>query len=274
MPTRQDNSGSKTFFFHILKTGGVTFRSILTGLYGSAFEICYDPTVESIEGSLKTARCLEFHTLQFAGRLTHMHAEIDRLDRWDLMDGHHAFTMLREPVDQTVSLFYHMQRKRPRVERLYQRMGAVFPETLEQYLESPHHFNTQTSFLANRQQLTAAHALTRADLEKAKDVLVKRRIHVGLTERFSDSMNIFESVTGLKIPGDQVTIENRNHARPALSEIPLKLRDRIREQSALDVELYAFGRELFLEELSHGKPSRRSIFLPANAPAVGIGAQA
>jgi len=273
LPIRPQNSSSKTCFFHILKTGGVTFRSILTALYGSAFEICYNPTVESIQASLKSARCLEFHTLQYEGRLTHMHAEIDRLDRWDLLAGHHAFTMLREPVDQTVSLFYHMQRKRPRVEKLYQRMGAVFPETLEQYLEAPHHFNTQTSFLANQQQLTAANALTQADLDKAKDVLVRRQIHVGLTERFSDSMNIFESVTGLTIPGDVVRIENRNHARPSLSEIPLRLRDRIREQSALDVELYAFGRELFLEDLSRAKPSRQYVFVPAPTPAA-MGAQA
>jgi hypothetical protein len=262
LPTRPDHSASKTFFFHILKTGGVTFRSILTALYGSSFEICYDPTVESIEASLRSARCLELHTLQFQGRLTHMHAEIDRLNRWDLLAGHHLFTMLREPVDQTVSLFYHMQRKRPRVEKLYRKLGAVFPETLEQYLDGPHHFNTQASFLANKQQLSAEHALTRADLEKAKQVLVQRGIHVGLTERFSDSMNIFEAVTGLRIPSSLVMIQNQNHLRPSLGEIPQRLRERIREQSALDVELYAFGRELFLEEFSRCRAPRRYVFIP------------
>jgi hypothetical protein len=267
LPSRNSQTDSKTFFFHILKTGGVTFRSILTSLYGNSFQICYDPTIASIESSLKTARCLEFHTLQFEGRLTHMYAEIDRLDRWDLLEGHHSFTMLREPVDQAVSLFYHMQRKRPRVEKLYRRMGAAFPETLEQYLDGPHHFNTQAAFLANKQQLTAEHALTRADLDKAKDTLVRRQIHVGLTERFADSMNIFESVAGLQIPGDVVPIQNQNHARLPLSEIPQGLKDRIREQSALDVELYEFARELFLEELSRSTTTRRYTFVPA-APRV------
>jgi hypothetical protein len=267
LPSRTGHIGSKTFFFHILKTGGVTFRSLLTSLYGNSFQICYDPTIASIESSRKTARCLEFHTLQFEGRLTHMHAEIDRLDRWDVLEGHHSFTMLREPVDQAVSLFYHMQRKRPRVEKLYRRMGVEFPETLEQYLDGPHHFNTQAAFLANKHQLTAEHALTRADLDKAKDTLVRRQIHVGLTERFADSMNIFESVTGLKIPGDVVPIQNQNHDRLPLSEIPQRLKDRIREQSALDVELYAFARELFLGEFSRSTTTRRYTFVPA-APRV------
>jgi hypothetical protein len=243
-------SERKVFFFHVMKTGGVTFRRILASIYGTGFKVCYDPAAEAIEASLSDTQAIEFHSFHFKGQLAHMHSGLTSNDRWDILEGQDCFTMLREPVDQVVSLYYHLLRRRILIEPVYIARGLRFPETFEQFLDEICHFNVQTAFLADRHQLDPSTAATRADLERAKTTLTRLKMHVGLTERFGDSMNIFEHVTGRQIPGGVIHSENRNPDRIPVEDISPKLRDRIREQSALDVELYEFGREMFLEDFS------------------------
>ena len=243
-------SEKKLFFFHVMKTGGVTFRRILASVYGSGFKVCYDPTAEAIEASLADTQAIEFHSFQFKGQVAHMHSGLTSNNRWDILEGQDCFTMLREPVDQVVSLYYYLIRRRLLIEPVYISRGLRFPETFEEFLDEIYHFNVQTAFLADKHQLDVSTAANGADLERAKATLTRLKMHVGLTERFGDSMNIFENVTGKQIPGSVIHNENRNPDRVPVEAISQKLRDRIREQSALDVELYEFGREMFLEDFS------------------------
>lgn len=238
-----------------MKTGGVTFRRILASIYGNGFKVCYDPTAEAIEALLPDTQAIEFHSFQFQGQLAHMHSGLTSADRWDILDGQNCFTMLREPVDQVLSLYYYLIRRRLLIEPVYISRGLRFPETFEQFLDEIYHFNVQTAFLADKHQLGPSSAASGVDLERAKATLTRLNMHVGLTERFGDSMNIFEHVTGRQIPGSVIHNENRNPDRVPGEAIASKLRDRIREQSALDVELYEFGREMFLADLSRcGRP--------------------
>ncbi len=253
----------KVFFFHVMKTGGVTFRRILASIYGSEFKVCYDPTAESVEASLLDTRAIEFHSFQFKGQVAHMHSGLTAHDRWDILEGHNCFTMLREPVDQAISLYYYLMRRRMYIEPVYKARGIRFPENFEEYIDGVYHFNLQTAFLANKHQLDDASAVNKDDLARAKALLTRLRMHVGLTERFADSMNIFETVTGRQIPGDVIHNENRNPDRLPVEAIPLRLRDKIHAQSAPDLELYEFGRQMFLDDFSQCKPTRRYTFQDA-----------
>ena len=256
-------SDRKVFFFHVMKTGGVTFRRILASIYGGEFKVCYDPTVASLESSLADTQALEFHSFQFNGKLAHMHSGIMRDDRWDLLQGHHCFTMLREPVDQAISLYYFLLRRRMYVEPVYRARGLRFPESFEEYVDGVFHFNLQTAFLSNKHQVNEDSVVNGDDLTRAKALLTRLGMHVGLTERFADSMNVFESVTGRQIPGDVIHNENRNPDRLPVEAIPLRLRDKIHAQSGPDLELYEFGRQMFLEDLSRCNPTRHYTFQDA-----------
>lgn len=266
-------SDRKVFFFHVMKTGGVTFRRILASIYGGDFKVCYDPTPISVESTLAETRALEFHSFQFNGQLAHMHSGLTSQDRWDLLEGHHCFTMLREPVDQAISLYYFLLRRRMYLEPVYLARGLRFPESLEEYIDGVYHFNLQTAFLANKHQLNEDSAVNEDDLTRAKALLTRLRMHVGLTERFADSMNVFESVTGRQIPGDVIHNENRNPDRLPVEAIPLRLRDKIHAQSGPDLELYEFGRQMFLEDFSRCKATRHYVFQDASlgdAASVGV----
>ena len=258
--TLSPQSEKKVFFFHAMKTGGVTFRRILTSVYGDRFQVCYDPTAEAIEASLANAQAVEFHSFHFKGQLAHMHSGLTSTGRWDILEGHHCFTMLREPVDQAISLYYHLVRRRLLIEPVYVARGLHFPETIQEFVDDLFHFNVQTAFLADKHQFNNSTVATGVDLARAKDTLTRLKMHVGLTERFGDSMNVFENVTGRKIPGGVIHNENRNPDRPPVEAITQKLRDKIREQSGLDVELYEFGREMFLEDFSRCQQRRSYTF--------------
>ena len=263
------DSNPKIAFFHVMKTGGVTFRRILSTIYEDAFQVCYDPTVDAVQQVLTRSQCIEFHSFQFQGRLTNMHSELARLNRWDVLDGCACFTMLREPVDQMISLYQFVTRQRFFVEPVYLANGLTFPESLEQYVESSFHFNLQTAFLADRYPLEEGSAVSAQDLTRAKDMLQRVQMHVGLTERFADSMNVFEAVSGRVIPGTTIHNENRNPDRVPVSAIPEKLKEKIREHNHLDLELYALGQEMFQQDFARCGPTRDYVFVTAKSSEAG-----
>lgn len=243
----------KVVFLHVQKTGGITFRRILSSIYGEAFHFCSDPSVDAVARALKEFDCLELHMANQAGNVVCSHSELARQGRWDLLCGADIFCMFRDPVDQAVSLYYYLLEMRDSAELYYKAMGMPFPESLQQYVECDTHFNNQLRFLVDKLHLTTK--LTREDLAKAKDLLASLRVHLGLTERYGDSLHVFESVTRQCIPGRRFEIHNRTPNRPSLSQIPRGVINRIREQSALDIELYDFGRGLLEEDMRRYGPA-------------------
>lgn len=279
--TNPQLSPRKAVFFHVMKTGGMTFRKILASIYEESFHVCEDPSIEAVSAALAKYDCIEFHTLPFKGDFVHMHAELIEQNRLDLLDGCDVFTMLREPVDQVVSQYFYTLKNRAFIEPTYKVNGIPFPGSLEEYLEGPYHFNNQLAFLLAKYPLTSTTPLNRDDLEAAKQMLTRLRAHVGLTERFADSLHFFEQVTGRRVPGNQVLNQNTNPDRPPLEAVSASIREGIRERSALDIELYEFGRELFFADFArygsapqysfvdpHAKPPESKGVGSGTAPAV------
>jgi hypothetical protein len=245
----------KVFFLHLLKTGGMTFRGILASIYGSSFHVCNNPSIDSITTSLAEFDCLEFHALPWQGDFVLMHGELAARNRWDLLEGADVFALFREPVDQMVSLYFHILRNRAFVGRAFTANGIPFPESLEEFVEAPWNFNNQVAFLTGNYRFATKSELGRLDLAHAKEILLRLSVHAGLTERFADSVHIFECVTGRRILSRTVENRNLNPSRPSLDDIPRYIRNRIEAASALDIELYEFARELFTKDLARCGPA-------------------
>jgi hypothetical protein len=233
----------------------MTFRDILASIYGESFHVCDDPSIDSIRSSLARYDCIEFHVLPSQGDFDVMHRELAQQRRWDVLEGADIFLMLREPVDQIVSLYFHMVRKRGYVEAAYNANRLPFPESLEEFIACPWHFNNQLAFLIGNYRFTTKSELGQKDLAEAKDVLLRLRAHVGLMERYSESLHIFEKVTDQRVDGRTVKIRNQNPDRPRLEYLAADIKQKIADQSRLDIELYEFAQALFKQDLAqYGLP--------------------
>jgi hypothetical protein len=253
-------NADKTIFFHVLKTGGMTFQAILSAIYGEAFHIVNDPSLPAIEADLAKYACLEFHMMEYERDWVYLHANLMQQRRWELLQGANLFTMLREPVDCFLSWYFYAVMIRERIEPVLNKNGLPFPETLEQCMMDPATVNNQLAFLVGKVQLHG-NLVDRSDLENAKKFLQTLNVHVGLTERFADSMNVFETVTGKRIPGSFIRNQNENPGRPRLDAVSQEVRDRISELCALDIELYEFGKQLFEEDFARCGPTPTYSFL-------------
>jgi len=187
------------------------------------------------------------------------------------LQGTDVFTMFRDPVDQVVSQYFYMVQKRALIEPAYKINGIAFPETIEQYLDNPAHLNNQLAFLIGKYRLKPGNDVTREDLDRAKEMLIKLNVHPGLTERFAESLHIFETITGRRVPGGQILNQNQNPDRPPLEAISARTRDRIRALSFLDNELYAFARDIFMKDVALCGPTRQYTFVDTAAkPALAV----
>lgn len=267
MTPGQNEFSKKAVFLHVMKTGGMTFRRILSSIYGDSFHVVENPEIEAVQAALAKFDCLEFHTSYYQGDYVHMHSKIVAERRWDVLDGTDVFSMFRDPVDQVISQFYYMQQQRALIEPAYLLNGIKFPETIEQYLENPVHVNNQLAFLVGKYRLNPGNDVTREDLETVKKMMVRWNVHPGLTERFAESLHVFETVTGRQVPGKQILNQNQNSGRLPLEAFSEGTKEMIRSMSALDNELYRFAQHKFLQDLAECGPARQYTFVDTAKPA-------
>ncbi len=240
-----------------MKTGGTTFRHILSSIYGNQFHVCKDSNLDSVERDLASFDCVELHLSNSPRGWVSHHAELAEQRRWDLLEGRHVFTMFRNPVDQILSNYFSMQRLRAQIEPRMAAIGVKFPENIEQYLDHKANFNNQTAFVLGKVQ-KPGECVDRYDLDDALVVLDRLQVHIGLTERFAESLAVFESITGRKIADYES--QNKTHGRPALHDISPAIRERIADQSRLDMELYGYAQSRFNEDVRAVRCTDPSVF--------------
>ena len=243
----------KVAFIHINRTGGSTFRKILQNMYGPAYHFALDPTIKGIESDIKQYQALEFHVVVTANDMFMTHAQLAQQNRWDLLDDSSVFVLFRDPVDYYLSTYHHSVQRRAFIEPALVARGYKFPDSLEEFMSWQPTFNAQLAYLLGIKR-DIGYYVTRADLEKAKELLRRPNFHIGLTERFADAIHILQHETGRRVPGGTILNVNRNPDRPALETVPESVRETIRRNSDLDYELYDFARELFLEDLARCGP--------------------
>jgi len=251
-------------FIHVMKTGGTTVMRNLRETYGldeiypyRALDIRYDEGRLDIEHHLSVPYLLALPEERlrdirvFTGHFPYVVREMLGLEL-------RAATVLRDPVERTISLLRQFRRKTTwmGVKGLASPLTAL---TFEEVYEEPLVFgplihNHQTKIFSmtpadDPQTYMDMVDVDRTRLEQAKANLAEVDV-VGLIERYDDFLDEVEAQFGW-----QIVRGAKKNATPAtdLDPVDPALRRRIAEDNAIDVEFYEYAQGLV--ELRRG--SRR-----------------
>lgn len=258
------------FFVHVMKTGGSSFRRRLMNHFG---ERAVYPTA-GVDGADPVTLKLSVDHLraQLAARGDQIQVISGHfpLSTVELLEGRYTtMTLLREPVERTLSFLRQQRRDNVRAGRrrsltelyddgmLHNQMTMMLSWTPSEMAE----MSRKLFKLSQEPPEAAGEALgrlacNRGHLERAKEALAGIDAF-GVQERLEDFCDELSSRFGWRL-GDSVSL---NTTEPV--EVPESLRARIAEDSALDVELYEFASEL----LASGGPRAD----PAEAGIAGVG---
>ena len=223
-------------FLHIAKTGGTTFSFPLRRLYG--FRNTLHIGNQDHDGLRPTAYCELPQSQQ---------------DRVQLIKGHvyygvHSycpgsstyFTLLRNPVGRVASFHRMLQNEWPRTD-----VGQM---SLREYLEEDHYTrNEQVRRVAGLPPDEGP--CTEETLSKALENVERDFAVLGLTERFDESLILMKRRLGW--PGypyyvtSRVGRKKREGNTKEEKEMEPSVAERIRQQNALDVQLYRRAEERF-----------------------------
>jgi hypothetical protein len=237
MPT----GGRQRFFFiHVMRTGGTTLEQQLRKNFPRA-EVYPDPDLDFPEGDV-------MHHLDVSYLLG---LPAERLERIRLFYGHFPFvvtemlgadlvtiTLLRDPVERTMSLLRVMREQREAWREL----------TLDQLYDDANMF---PRLIHNHQ--TKLFSITAADrprsyrdeisIDDARLELARQNLEgvdlIGITERYGDFV-----ATARTRFGWQLSEQTRLNTAAASLDDSTALRARIAADNAIDIELYAYARAL------------------------------
>ena len=242
----------RIFFVHIMKTAGTSLRQMFLralrnrdDLYPNDRDLrllpngWYPPAVRLID-DMKNGRLRDFQIL--CGHYPSI------LGGQIFPEAHHTLTMLREPIERSLSMLAHWKRHVPGYR------DSSFEELIEKrsFVRS-HIANYQTkvfAFSAIEQCPDSVNApLDIGPAEFAGAVEQVRSLSfVGLTERFDHSSLWIQKLTGLKF---RRTL-HRNGRRKGGQRLRARgtLEQRLIDLNEFDLKLYEVAREMFEERLS------------------------
>ncbi|USN99797.1 MAG: sulfotransferase family 2 domain-containing protein [Phycisphaeraceae bacterium] len=223
-------------FLHIPKTAGTTLKSVLEQAY-AGYEIVF---LRNFGGEIEAfARRPAAERAKYALATAHI--------PWggqSLIPKARPLTMLRDPVERFLSVYYYNARA---PEALHHKAisegGLSLADVVERGLLAGE-YNLMTAMLRHPKAEGGRQAFESAKQNLAQCVF-------GLSERFEDSVGLFRRA--LRWP--EVAWESRNVSvgRPKSEQIDPALLDRIRRETELDRALYEFGAGLFESRLKEGR---------------------
>ena len=242
---KQDTDKVETLiFFHLNKAAGTTLRSILRRKFpfGARYTVhSLDELLAIPEEERKKIKYLEGHYIwglheHLSQRSTHI-------------------TLLRNPVDRVISEYYYLL-SRPDYTSLHNELTAKNVKNLEGYIREGiwHAWNYQTGSISGFSKGSVLPygplPLTLKDLEAAKTNLREHFLFFGLSERFDESMVLLKRTFGWGIKDILYLRENVGQKRPPKKDISRDAIKLIEDNNKLDLELYAFARQMFEEAIS------------------------
>lgn len=237
---------SRLIFLHIPKTGGTTLVHILQRTYGGGNVLSsYN------DSSLLSAEVVD---LLRAGRLSRAPVFTSHL-----AFGIHEFvpdactyvTLLRDPIDRTLSQYAHVMRELEAQTPGRSRPSGEAPVSLTDYVQDPAFYldNLQTRLLAGFEAFALPFGACGRDvLEQAKHNLETRVEVAGVTERFDEFLILLRHAFGWR-PSCYVRL-NLGENRLRQEQLPLGVRELIQQRTEWDQELYAFARERFEAQIA------------------------
>jgi hypothetical protein len=253
---------SALIFLHIPKTAGLNLRHVINWQYGldsvCQAELLTDPAKGPYwryleEGVPLKGKGRPGHDPNQQARRAIRQFCQDRLGRVRVVMGHLFFgihdtlpreatyvTILREPVERVLSVYYH------RVHRHGLRLS------LEHYVRTGRDFqidNAQTRAICGplRDGDVRFVPCTTDMLERAKRNLREHFSMVGVAERFDETYLLMARTYAWRPSGYH--LYNVNRRRPRGEKVPPGIRKQLAERNHYDAELYAFAQELFEEQL-------------------------
>jgi hypothetical protein len=241
----RDGAGDETLLFlHIVKTAGVTMTSILRRQYPNEriYRVYDDPWIVAVN---RFAEMPEDERAHYRAIMGHMHLGMHKL-----VPGPSTYvTLLREPVDRVISAYYFVRERssHPEHEKIL-RSGLDFAGVLESGF-LPILANSMTQVLCTTDIPNIPYGgCTPEMLEGAKRNLERRFAVVGLTERFDETLMLLKERFGWS--NLFYVRRNLTRSRPQREELSADVLDLIREYNQLDIELYAFAKARFEEQLA------------------------
>jgi len=251
----KDEAGARALIFsHIPKTAGTTLRTQLIRQYPA-------DAVFSIEDADWIARNAEFAALPEAQRrrirclIGHVPFGIDRL----LPQGARYITMMRDPVDWTLSLFTVVREREMRIPILAAAARQrITLEAFPAFLSEHGLANLQTRFIAGEVALDAMQPpyppLSPGSLEHARSHLDDAYVAVGLVERFDESALLMQRRCGWR--SLYYRYRNRTPGRRGADSLSDRLRAQIEACHDLDMRLYAEAGRRLEQQLAAEVPDR------------------
>jgi hypothetical protein len=240
---------------HIPKNAGSTLNEIIERQYPLKSICSIYPDNAKVPGGIVLSSADELGYLDKADLVD------TRLLRTHLSFGIHTFlpipsvyfTVLRDPVERTISLYYFIlslpQSLRP----------DYFPSehiSLQECLRDKITIemdNAQTRMLAGDLHTVQFGQCTDDDLERAKRNLREHFAVVGLTERFDGTLLLLRKALGWQNSIHYRRL-NVTKYRPRADELSTKTLEAIAQANRLDIELYQYAETLFQETIRRQGP--------------------
>jgi hypothetical protein len=236
MVPRTSAEPERYFFMHIPKTAGMTLYHRLVRCHGKTLY-----PLPPDRGSLDAAadidhltRCFATHRSQIRVVVGHFPRCIDEVLGVPLT----TFTILRNPVDRTLSFLRRRKQREENRDRPIEDLYAN-PYLLHGWI---HNFMIKALTMTVPEMQRGVASMVRYDegrLERAKQVLEHRIELFGLQEDFDTFCEELSSRFGWDL-GDGALLANQTSAMDVSDE----LKERIAHDSTLDMQLYQFAQDL------------------------------
>lgn len=233
------NSATKdSLFVHIPKAGGSTFVGLL---------------MDSIKIP-KNDKAIPTHIIDNVGNVRISHIDFSTENRFfqtpeifnkereeDFKNQLLIFMLVRNPVDRTLSEFnfqYHMLKGKAgnKNAAIISKLKPL-PNTIEDYIKFPHTHNYQVKFLLGR-KIADPKPVSKKDFERVIDTIENLNIECGLTENYSQFLDLFQTKTGVKLK-KKVIIRKRTPLELELF-VDDVLKEKIKKLNNYDTMLYEY----------------------------------